>query len=91
MEDGGERIMTRLLQQAFTTVSANLSPDRQDRLAQLMMANVGRLEEALEAAWDEQVFEASAIEAMESHRVRSLLKQVAEKHRSNGGRATEAG
>ncbi len=80
--------MTRLLQQAFTTVSDNLSPDGQDRLARLMMANVGRLEEALEAAWDEQVFEVSAVEAMGSERVRSLLKQVAEKR---GGLATEAG
>ncbi len=83
--------MTRLLQQAFTTVSDNLSLDGQDRLAQLMMANVGRLEEALEAAWDEQVFEVSAVEAMESERVRSLLKKVAEKHSTNGGLATEAG
>ncbi len=69
--------MTRLLQRAFTTVAASLSPDSQDRLAQLMMENMGRLEEALEGAWDEQVFEASAIKAMESEKVRGLLKRVA--------------
>ena len=79
--------MTRLLQQAFTTVSTNLSPDSQDRLAQLMMENVGRLEEALEGAWDEQVFEASAIEAMRSDKVRGLLRKAAEKH---GSTATES-
>ncbi len=71
--------MTRLLQRAFTTVASNLS---QDRLAHLMMENMGRLEEALEGAWDEQVFEASAIKAMESESVRSLLKRAAEEHGS---------
>ena len=77
--------MTRLLQQALTAVSANMSPDRQDRLAQLMMVDVGRLEEALEAAWDEQVFENSAVQALESDKVRGLLKRVADKHRSTDG------
>ena len=83
--------MTKLLRQAFNTVSENLSPERQDRLAQLMMADVGRLEEALEAAWDEQVFEASAIEAVESDRVRGLLKLAAEKYSSSGELVTEVG
>lgn len=83
--------MTRLLQQAFASVSSNLSPDRQDRLAQLMMENLGRLEEALEAALDEQVFEASAMKAMESDKVRSLLKRVAAKHSSTHGLAAESG
>lgn len=82
--------MTRLLQQAFTTVSASLSPDSQDRLAHLMMENVGRLEDALEGAWDEQVFEASATKAIESGKVRDLLKRVAEKHGSTDGLATES-
>ena len=82
--------MTRLLQQALTTVSASLSPDSQDRLAHLMMENVGRLEEALESAWDEQVFEASAIKALESDKVRGLMKRVADKHRSTDGLATES-
>ncbi len=75
--------MTRLLQQAFTTVSTKLSPDGQNRLAQLMLADVGRLEEALEAVWDEQVFEASAIEAMESDRIQDLLNRVAKKQGSS--------
>ncbi len=81
--------MTRLLEQAFTTVSTNLTPDRQDRLAQLMMTDVGRLEEALEAAWDEQVFETSALKAMESTKVRALLKRVAEERGSKGAAATK--
>ncbi len=82
--------MTRLLQRAFTTVASSLSPDSQDRLAHLMMENMGRLEEALEGAWDEQVFEASAIKAMESESVRSLLKRAAEKHGSTDGLAAES-
>ena len=82
--------MTRLLQHAITTVAANMSPDSQDRLAQLMMENVDRLEEALEGAWDEQVFEASAVEALESDRVRSLLQRAAAKHGSTGGLAVES-
>lgn len=77
--------MTRLLEQAFTTVSASLSPDRQDRLAQLMMKDVGQLEEALEAAWDEQVFEASAVKALESAKIRGLLQRAAEKYGSANG------
>ncbi len=89
-ENGKGNTMTRLLQQAFTTVATNLSPASQDRLAHLMMENVGRLEEALEGAWDEQVFEASAIQAMESDKVRDLLKRVAQKHGSERGLATES-
>lgn len=54
------------------------------------MENVDRLEEALEGAWDEQVFEASAIKAMESEKVRGLLKRVAEKHGSTDDLATES-
>ena len=71
-------------------MSASLSPDSQDRLAHLMMENVGRLEEALEAAWDEQVFEASAIKALESDKVRGLMKRAADMHRSTDGLATES-
>ncbi len=82
--------MTRLLQRAFTTVAAKMSPDSQDRLAHLMIENVGRLEEALVGAWDEQVFEASAIEALESDRVRGLLQRAAAKHGSTGGPAAES-
>ncbi len=82
--------MTRLLQRAFTTVAANLSPGSQDRLAHLMMENVGRLEEALEGAWDEQVFEASAIEAMETEKVRDLLKRAVAKHGSSNSTTAES-
>ncbi len=72
--------MTRLLEQAFTRVSTNLSQEGQDRLAQLMIGSLDRLEGILEDAWDEQVFEASAIEAIESEKVQNLLRRAAEKH-----------
>jgi len=55
--------MTKLLEQALTTVSTKLSRESQDRLARLLMGNFDRLEEVLEDALDEQVFEASAAEA----------------------------
>jgi hypothetical protein len=82
--------MTRLLQQAFTTVSATLTPDSQDRLAHLLLENVSRLEDALVAAWDEQVFEVSAVRALESAKVRGLIKKVAAKHGSTVGLTTES-
>ncbi len=82
--------MTRLLHRAFTTVAASMSPASQDRLAHLMMENVGRLEEALEHAWDEQAFEASAIEALESDKVRGLLQRAATKHGFTDGPAPES-
>ena len=73
--------MTKLLEQALTTVSTRLSKERQDRLAHLMIGNLNRLEEVLEDALEEQAFEASAIRALESKKVRDLLKRAAEKHR----------
>jgi hypothetical protein len=80
--------MTRLLQEAFTTVSATLSPDGQDRLAHLMLENVGLLEDALVAAGDEEVFEVSAVKALESDKVRGLMKKAAAKYGSTDGLAT---
>jgi len=82
--------MTRLLQEAFTTVSTSLSRDAQDRLAQLMIRNVSRLEAILEDELDEQVFEASAIRAVESDKVQALLKRVAERHDSTNRPATHS-
>ena len=74
--------MTKLLEQAFATVSTSLSQEGQDRLAQLMIGNLDRLEEILEDAFDEQVFEASALKAIESEKVQNLLIRVAQKRAS---------
>jgi hypothetical protein len=82
--------MTKLLQEAFTTVSTSLSRDAQDRLAQLMIRNVNRLEAILEDELDEQVFESSAIRAVESDKVQALLKRVAARHDSTNRPATHS-
>ncbi len=83
--------MTRLLEQAFTTVSTSLSHEGQDRLARLLLRNPDRIEEILETALDEQIFEASAVEAIESEKVQTLLRRVAEKHVSMRKSATHPG
>jgi hypothetical protein len=64
--------MTKLLEQALTTVSAHLNPEGQSRLARLMIRNLGPLEEILEDALDEQVFESCAREAIDSEKVPRL-------------------
>jgi len=72
--------MTKLLEQAFESVSTKLSHESQNRLAQLMLSNLESLEGLLEEAMEERSFDASAIQAIESDRVQLLLKRVAEKH-----------
>lgn len=74
--------MTKSLQQAVSTVAATLSPADQDRLARLMIHNLDRFRGLLEEATDERVFEQSAIEAIESESIQSLLSRAAAKHAS---------
>ena len=72
--------MTKLLQKAFTIVSTRLNQQDQDRLAYLIIENVGKLPQLLEDEIEEQSFDLSAIKALESETVQNLLKKVAEKH-----------
>ncbi len=74
--------MTRLLQEAVSAVAARLEPPEQDRLARLMMQNLNRLRHVLEEEAEEQVFEAAAVDAIESEAVQDLLAQAAKKHAS---------
>jgi predicted aminopeptidase len=74
--------MTKALQQAVSAVAAILSPADQDRLARLMVHNLDHFRELLEDEADERAFEASAIEAIESEGVQSLLARAAAKHAS---------
>ena len=72
--------MTKLLRKAFTMVSTRLNQQDQDRLAYLIIENVGKLPQLLEDEIEEQSFDLSAIKALESETVQNLLKKVAEKH-----------
>jgi len=74
--------MTKLFQEAVTKASTELNPQDQDRLAQFLLANVGRLHELIEDVIEEYAFERNAIAAIESESVQRLLKQVAEKHQT---------
>ena len=72
--------MTKLLQKAFTIISMRLNQEDQDRLACLIIENVGKLHQLLEDEIEEQSFDLSAVKALESETVQNLLKKVAEKH-----------
>ena len=76
--------MTELLEKAFTTISTKFSQQDQDRLAQLMIENIGNLPELLEEEMEERSFDISAVKAIESDKVQSLLKKVANKCKSQG-------
>lgn len=71
--------MTKLLEEAFTTISTKLSQQDQDRLAQLMIENIDKLPELLEEEMEEGSFDISAVKAIESGKVQNLLKKVANK------------
>jgi hypothetical protein len=72
--------MTKLLQKAFTIISTRLNHEDQDRLACLIIENVGKLHQLLEDEIEEQSFDLSTVKALESETVQNLLKKVAEKH-----------
>ena len=71
--------MTKLLEEAFTTISTKLSQQDQDRLAQLMIENIDKLPELLEEEMEEGSFDISVVKAIESGKVQNLLKKVANK------------
>jgi hypothetical protein len=75
--------MTKLLYDALTTVSEKFSQQEQDKLAYLLVENMESLRVFLENETDERCFDAAAMEAIESEKVQSLLKRVAEKHHSH--------
>jgi hypothetical protein len=72
--------MTKLFQEAFTKASTELTPNDQDRLAQFLLANIGRLHDVIDDVVDEYLFDKQAISAIESEPVQRLLEQVAHKH-----------
>lgn len=74
--------MTKLLEEAFTTISTKLNQQDQDRLAQLMIENIDKLPELLEEEMEERSFDISAVKAIESDKVQNLLKKVANKYKS---------
>ena len=58
--------MTTLLQEAFTLVSNELTPQAQDTLAHLMIEHLAQLPDFLAIELEEQQFEASARQAIQS-------------------------
>jgi len=82
LEQKGE-FMTQLLQEAFTLITSRLMPQGQDTLAHLMIDHLEQLPDFLAEELEEQQFEASARQAIQSDNVQHLLKQVAEKYQAN--------
>ncbi len=74
--------MTKLFQEAITKVSLELNQQDQDRFAQFILANVGKLHDLVEDVLEEYAFEKQAITAIESDAVQRLFMQVAEKHQT---------
>lgn len=75
--------MTQLLQEAFTLVSSALTPHDQDALAHLMIDHVKELPNFLAEELEDQQFEASARQALQSDNIQHLLRQVAQKYQAN--------
>lgn len=75
--------MTQLLQEAFTLITSQLTPQGQDTLAHLMIDHLEQLPDFLAEELEERQFEASARQAIQSDNVQHLLKQVAEKYQAN--------
>jgi hypothetical protein len=78
--------MTKLFQEAMTKASTELTPNDQDRFAQFLIANVGRLHDLIDDVIEEYVFDKQVVAAIESEPVQRLLKQVAEKHQTQYAR-----
>lgn len=72
--------MNKLFQEAMTKASTELTPNDQDRFAQWLLANVGRLHDLIDYVVEEYLFDTQAVAAIESEPIQRLIKQVAEKH-----------
>lgn len=72
--------MTKLFQEAFAKDSTELTPHDQDRFAQFLLANVGRLHDLLDDVVEEYTFDKQVIATIESQPIQQLLEQVAQKH-----------
>ena len=74
--------MTTLLQEAFTLVSKELTPQAQDTLAHLMIDHLAQLPDFLAEEFEEQQFETDARQAIQADNVQQLLSKVAAKYRT---------
>ena len=75
--------MTQLLQEAFTLISTQLTPEDQDALAHVMIDHIDQLPDFLAEELEEEQFEASARQAIQSESVQHLLQQVAKKYQAS--------
>lgn len=74
--------MTQLFQEAVTKVSSELNQQDQDKFAQCILANVGKLHDLVEDLLEEYTFEKNVITAIGSDTVQHLFMEVAEKHQT---------
>ena len=77
---------TKLFQEAFSKVSTELTPTDQDRFAQFLLANVGRLHDLIDDVVEEYSFDKQVIATIESQPIQRLLEQVAQKHQMHAAR-----
>ena len=77
---------TKLFQEAFSKVSTELTPTDQDRFAQFLLANVGRLHDLIVDVVEEYSFDKQVIATIESQPIQRLLEQVAQKHQMHTAR-----
>ncbi len=74
--------MTKLLQDAFTMVSAKFSKEEQDRFAHLIINNINSLYEFLENESEERSFDSIAVETVKSEKIQNMLGKVTDKYRN---------
>jgi hypothetical protein len=74
--------MTKSLQEAFSVLSMNFSPEEQDRFAHLLMENYNRLRDFLEDESEERRFNQIANETLHSSTIQSKFCAVAEKYKN---------
>ena len=74
--------MTKSLQEAFSVLSMNFSPEEQDRLAHLLIENYNRVRDFLEEESEEKRFNQIATKTLHSPSIQSKFSAVAEKYKN---------
>lgn len=74
--------MTKSLQEAFSVLSMNFSPEEQDRFAHLLIENYNRVRDFLEEESEEKRFNQIATKTLHSPCIQSKFAAVAEKYKN---------
>lgn len=72
--------MTKSLQEAFSVLSMNFSPEEQDRFAHLLIENYNRVRDFLEEESEEKRFSQIATKTLHSPGIQGKFSDVAEKY-----------